>query len=1141
MKEILLITILLILAVNILAYNKEIPSNGVYEINASTVIGLYTSDNKIYTEGINFYIEDLNLIEAPVLKIFVHVGADIKPIKDHENPQLWAMLNNNKIFFNIKDAKKNSWEWLEVPVPKAYLKNGENTVALYSNISNTGNITNESIDISASKKGIIKNKSYAQISSARPYICRDRNWNIKLSFNYLGSPTDKRNITAIEIIPKRAEIGIDDSIEYKLEATINSNVKKIIEDDIEWSVNNNGIIYADGTFSSQNMGKYKITAKLGDLSVNTEANVKLKVPSFVEPPKSKKRFVNTYPKNHSDLKGEWQFVKDTENIGEKEAWYRDDKIKNWNKIYVPGAWQAQGFGADYHGVGWYRKEIDIPENMTNKRLWINFEGIATYAKVYLNSHLVGEHRDNWSAFQFDISKFIKPNEKNILIIRVAEEPNFASAGFPLIVAQHYGGIWQGVSLYTTKEASIEDVWIFPNLGTNPNIEIETQIDSTDSCEIKYTVIDPSGQKITDLTTKKSKEIISIPNPQLWNTDTPALYTLITEIYDKSGQLSDEKIQKFGMREVKVENTEILINGKPIYIRGMLNWGYYPQLMSNCPSEATIREEFSKLKAAGFNLMKICLFVMPKRYYEIADEMGMLIWQEYPTWQSFPQKDSIGPFDELYNLYLEWVKTDRNHPSVIIRDLTCESHNTNPEFAAKVFDKVKAMTKSPLLEDNSSYLNNIKTDFWDWHIYTELSSQYDLLKNNLIPHIKNDPKPYMSGEDIDCDTYRDTDAILSKYSNTDNMAWWINTPTFNNQLTFEEEITKIYGKDIPNILIKRQLERSKLVKKMTIESMRIYDELNGYVLCSLYDNMLTSPGFYDDTQKSKWSGDAWKAYNNEDILVAVPSRWSFSYKSGETAAIDIKLSNFGDDIINGNAQWSLKYKDKILAGGKKTINSEAGKLYDTFKIEYTVPNLEKPIVCQLTADLDNDKKTISNSWDIYLFPEVKTLDGYFYGEDANLSKLFAQKYDGTQKDKIIVTNVIDDKINAALKDGEKVIYIAPDGDETFPRSDSAFWREMNHYLPIGHKILGDFPVVNDIAGMQFIPLTQNRPFNLNSEDITPLAWGISCRFNSTDRLTYLFEKKTKNGLLIGCSYRLNGENNIPGIYMLKEIIEYAKTK
>ena len=1123
------------------SYTKEI-SYDIGEIGATTVIGLFTGDGKTYVEGNTFFIEDIRDIKSPKIRVLMRIGSDIKAVKETEPPKIFAIVNGINVIVPFDNVKRDSWEWVDISIPENFLITGDNYVEFNSNILNTGNVTSQTVDISGSTKGIIRNKSYAKVSSSKATICKDRNWNIRLLFDYAGEKIDYSLIKKLEIFPSKITLGAGEYGAFRLIATLKNGTKKIVEDSINWTSSEGGIIYSNGSFASEKLGTYKITAKLGDLKVvNAESKVILKIPSFVEEPTSKERFTDVFPKSHTSLIGYWDFIKDVENTGERDSWFANpEKAGNWSKIYVPGSWQAQGFGLDYHGIGWYKTTFKTPKDIKEKRTFLNFQAVATFAKVYVNGKLAGEHKDNWSPFQIDITNFINKSGTNSLVVKVEELPAFVSAGFPLVVSKHFGGIWQGVSLYTTNKSYIDDIWVYPVLSSDSGIEIENTILGSDDFEIKYKILSPNGKEISNIKTTSTKTFIAIKNPEIWDTNSPNLYTLVTEVYDNNGQLSDTKTMKFGMRDVKVENTEIMLNGKPIYIRGMLHWGYYPHLISTVPSEETIRAEFKALRDSGFNLVKVCLFMMPERYYEIADEMGMLIWQEYPTWQSFPQKTDSGPFDELYNMYIDWVKMDRNHPSVIIRDLTCESHNTLPDFAEKMFDKVKEMTKSPLLEDNSSYLNNVKNDFWDWHIYTELNNQYALLENHLIPPIKKDPKPYMSGEDIDCDTYRNTDAILAKYSNNDDkIAWWIDNPIFNNQLAFEEEISKIYGKDFKNTLIERQLKRAKLVKKMTIESMRIYDELNGYVMCSMHDNILTRPGFVDDLAMPKWSSDQWKKFNNEDIFVAIPSKWSFSYESGEIAKIDIKLSNFGEDVKDKIAYWELTSGETVLASGKKVVNAKAGKLDDTFSIEYTVPQIEKSMVCDLKVSMED----ISNSWNVYLFPATDISDkALVYSDNLELSSMFKEKYvPENNSDKIIVTDKLDEVIKTALDKKVTVIYIATDNaDETIPRVNSAFWREVNHYLPENSKIMGDFPISNYTVGTQFMPMTTNRPFNLSNMNIDPTVWGINCRFTSIEPVTYIFESTSKNGKIIGISYKLTGEENISGKYLLNEIIKYSQS-
>ncbi len=162
---------------------------------------------------------------------------------------------------------------------------------------------------------------------------------------------------------------------------------------------------------------------------------------------------------------------------------------------------------------------------------------------------------------------------------------------------------------------------------------------------------------------------------------------------------------------QVRGTHLLVDGTPLRVRGVLHWGYYPERGGPWPDEALIREEIATLRGMGFNLIKFCLWIPPERYLDLCDEMGMLVWQEYPVWDA--------PLDDprIVSEYEEFFRFDGPHPCVILRTLTCENDRIDPSVAHTLIETARRMIPGCVVLDNSSWLCAERIgDFHDEHVY-----------------------------------------------------------------------------------------------------------------------------------------------------------------------------------------------------------------------------------------------------------------------------------------------------------------------------------------------------------------------------------------------------------------------------------------
>ena len=1164
----ILISLLLICNIGIAEEREICFDDG--QRSTSTVIGRFQNVQDYY-QRVELPLLRTDNISNTTVMVHVHVGSQIKQTHGENKAQLSIRVNDGPWHWRSLVPYKNDKDhWIEFAVPVSEWRPGVNRIDTNSNISNIGNMTSKSLDILGSRSLFPSLRSWVTHDHKNYKRLDDRNWGIRLRYN--ETSTEHGPVTSLSIIPKSARIGVFDALQYRVEAR-DADGKIADSKDVRWS-STSGSIDNYGLFFAGSSGRVKITARLGEHKVSADCNVELRPPVGIAGFGKDQRLQLKPPEGHMDMNGIWDFILDTDKIGEKEEWFNESDTLQWGSIRVPGTWQSQGWGADYHGIAWYRRGFAIPKERSGSQIWLNFDAVATLAKVWVNGQFAGEHIGDWSPFVLNVTQFIKPGSENNVVVRVEELPQHITIGFlPRDLAPHFGGIWQSVSLYFTDSVHIDDVFVHPNLASGMvavDAELSGTVQQVDRFVCIITAPDGSEaakqeQELSSGDKQKLNLRIPVSNPSPWSPENPQLYQARIEVWHNEC-LSDSRTIRFGMRDVIRSGQQILLNGKPLFIRGMLHWGYYPHLLSVDPSEETIRKEFSELKAAGFNLVKVCLFMMPKRFYEIADEMGMLIWQEYPVWQTFPSKDDNTAHIEFDREYEEWVRSDRNHPSIILRDLICEGHNINSDTLGRIYKLVKSLTNGALIEDNSAYMNQVHTDWYDCHIYRDLDEFY-----SYLPHLagdlnaKTELKPYLTGEDMDCDTYRDNAAVKAKWVVDGKMPWWLDTASFRTQEQYEPELIKLHGTSVIPELIRRQKLRSLMIRKAYFEDFRRYSEFTGYVMTSIRDITLTRPGFFDDLEQPKWTAEDWLAFNSDRVISLYSSRRSLCFREGEDIDLSLWFSNYAEDIENSPLRWKLIAEDgAVLSLGEVNVNAVRG---GSSKVaDLGIPSIkinDRPQSLELVAEIGS----VSNQWSLWLFPN-KSVQGQkvfvYSSNNADLLVSNLAEFDvsvvapGSEPGSwmraadnsdvslladgaVLVTDSPDGAVSKLLESGGRVLFLAGDKDERLPRCDAPFWRERAIWLPSGHPVLGDFPH-QDFCDLQFLDMTQRSPFDLTKlrGEIDPLIWGVNCRFDNNILVDYLFQSKIGQGKLLGCCLKLGGLSNIAGHYLLANLVKYASS-
>ena len=345
------------------------------------------------------------------------------------------------------------------------------------------------------------------------------------------------------------------------------------------------------------------------------------------------------------LNGEWNIIFDENNEGKEGDWMKAavfDNHPDLQSIPVPSAWEL--IKKDYEGVAFYKKTFDVPANWENKIIRLQFGAVNYLSEVWLNGEVVGFHEGGFTPFEFRVDEMIKVGETNELTLRVVgpitlTDNNIDGIG-QMETAQWRGGltagIWQDVQLVATGEIYVADVFIQPNIQDHTaSVEItldHTGIETSKTEVAIYLKEEKQNGKTVAVNLKALnlhpginhyQQKIQIPDAQYWSPETPNLYR--AEIIIKNdATTSDSRAERFGMRELVIQDKDFYLNGKRIHIKATFFEGLYPNGIAYPDSEEMARQEIQLAKDAGFNMIRPWRRPPVPMWLDLADEMGVLV-------------------------------------------------------------------------------------------------------------------------------------------------------------------------------------------------------------------------------------------------------------------------------------------------------------------------------------------------------------------------------------------------------------------------------------------------------------------------------------------------------------------------------------
>jgi len=375
---------------------------------------------------------------------------------------------------------------------------------------------------------------------------------------------------------------------------------------------------------------------------------------------------------------------------------------------------------------WYQRNFTAPASWKNKDVILHFDAVDYHATVFVNGKKAVSHTGGYDAFSVNITSFLQKGSNSIVVAAQDLNDGHSPSGKngPRGDYTFSSGIWQTVWLEPVSKSYIKGLRILPDLaGKLVKIDVEASTLS----QLSVSILDGKKEVAKKEGDTKTSFYIPIPAPKPWSAESPFLYDLKITLKSAGGNISDEVMSYFGMRDVSLGKVNgvvrPLLNGEFVMQVGLLDQGYWPDGILTAPTEEALKSDMEFTKKAGYNLIRKHMKTEPQRFYYWADKMGLLVWQDMPAiW--YPELDTLNTRKAFRHELKRLIDDHYNSPSII----TWVPFNENwGAFDVKnITDWVKKYDPSRLVNGNSGFNNNPtyqkaygdpkNGDFVDTHIY-----------------------------------------------------------------------------------------------------------------------------------------------------------------------------------------------------------------------------------------------------------------------------------------------------------------------------------------------------------------------------------------------------------------------------------------
>jgi beta-glucuronidase len=435
----------------------------------------------------------------------------------------------------------------------------------------------------------------------------------------------------------------------------------------------------------------------------------------------------------TSLNGKWKVIIDPIDIGnwrqvwlekkpEKKTDFFEYSFEGCPLLNVPGDFNTQRPELTYfESTVWYKKTFDR-YSIKNKRLFLHFGAVNYRAEAYLNGNQIGSHEGGFTPFQFEITNKVKEGENTIVVMVNNQrlKNGIPGLGYDWF---NYGGITRDVNVIETDNSFIEDYFIQLKKHSVNEVLGWIKINGSILSQKVSVKIPELG---IDYKTKSNNEGLADVNFhskfKLWSPENPKLYNVIIQ------SETDTIVDNIGFRSIETKGAKILLNGKPIFLKGVNIHEENPFRAARAFSESDALVLLTWSKELGCNFVRLAHYPHNEYMVKLAEKMGIMVWDEIPVYQHI-EFSTPGVTDKITLMMKEMIRRDRNRCCVVIWSISNETYDSTPNRTNALIDISKQCRQLDSTRLVTSAISSQGYESNTFNVWDPLYPYFDIMSIN----------------------------------------------------------------------------------------------------------------------------------------------------------------------------------------------------------------------------------------------------------------------------------------------------------------------------------------------------------------------------------------------------------------------------